>query len=99
MKSRPALRGWITGVIVLLAAGIWIGTTALANSNAASKMYLPLVMHRGQPTVTSTPTEAPTLTPTPTTTPPPGDWLGYLNARRALGGLPAVGENASWSNG
>ncbi|GAB4521048.1 MAG: hypothetical protein Fur0018_01220 [Anaerolineales bacterium] len=37
---------------------------------------------------------------TPVPTPlPSGDWLGYLNGLRTIGGLPAVGENASWSNG
>ena len=26
-------------------------------------------------------------------------WLAYLNSRRALGGLPLLSENSSWSNG
>jgi len=49
--------------------------------------YLPLVL-RQQAVVTPTPTPLPA-----------DNWLGYLNGLRAIGGLPAVSENATWSNG
>lgn len=61
-----------------------------------------------QPTATATATQGPTATATstPSATPtspsnpvPPTDWLGRLNYYRALGGLAAVTENASWSAG
>ncbi len=39
---------------------------------------------------------APETGPTP---PPPGDWLAYVNYYRAMAGLPAVAEDATWSNG
>ncbi len=49
--------------------------------------YLPLVLHQQ-------------VIATPTPTPLPADnWLGYLNGLRAIGGLPAVSENVTWSNG
>ncbi len=60
------------------------------------------------PTMTSTPSGYDAYMPltmrdfsllTPTPAPLPSDWLGYFNALRAIGGLPSVAENASWSNG
>jgi len=47
--------------------------------------------------IASTPT--PTPTPRATETPSPENWLDYINWLRALGGLPAVTENTSWSLG
>lgn len=59
------------------------------------RAHLPLVVRAA-----ATPTPQPTVTPQPTATPGPGvEWLSYLNYLRALGNLPPVAENASWSDG
>jgi hypothetical protein len=52
--------------------------------------YLPFVANT-QPTATPT--------PSPTPAPSPDDWRGYVNYYRSLAGLPAVTENAVWSDG